>query len=127
MQDKKLPRKHNKNLTSVAKMLRKNMTSEEKRLWYDFLNTYPIKFTRQKVLGRYIVDFYCAKVKLVIELDGSGHDTIKGQAYDWQRTEFLKEYDIRVLRIPNVEINQNFDHICEYIDYCIKQLAKLDE
>ncbi len=64
-------RKHNPNLVENAKVLRKEMTTEERHLWYDFLRTYPVRFLRQKVLGRYIVDFYCAQAKLVIELDGS--------------------------------------------------------
>ena len=67
--------KHNKNLVSNARELRKNMTKEEKHLWYDFLRTYPVRFLKQKVLGRYIADFYCAEAKLVVELDGSGHYT----------------------------------------------------
>ena len=62
--------KHNKALVQNAKALRKNMTKEEKHLWYDFLRTYPIRFLRQKILGKYIADFYCAEAKLVIELDG---------------------------------------------------------
>ena len=122
----KMPRKSNKGMAPVARMLRKNLTKEEKHLWYDFLSTYPIKFTRQKILGRYIADFYCASAKLVIELDGSGHDTLQGQIYDCQRTSFLEGYDIQVLRIPNIEVTTNFDHICEYIDYCVKQLTKSD-
>ena len=122
----KMPHKSNKRIVPVARMLRKNLTKEEKHLWYDFLNTYPIKFTRQKVLGYYIADFYCASAKLVIELDGSDHDTLQGQIYDWQRTSFLEGYDIQVLRIPNIEVMKNFDHICEYIDHCVKQLTKSD-
>ena len=70
-----MQRKHNKDIVSTAKMLRKNMTKEENHLWYDFLRTYPVRFSRQKVLGNYIADFYCAEAKLVIELDGSGHHT----------------------------------------------------
>ncbi len=65
--------KHNKDLTPFAKELRKEMTKEEKHLWYDYLSSYPIRFYRQKVLGRYIADFYCAEAGLVIELDGSQH------------------------------------------------------
>ena len=65
--------KHNKQLVPFAKQLRKEMTKEERHLWYDFLRTYPIRFSRQKVLGQYIADFYNAKAKVVIELDGSQH------------------------------------------------------
>ena len=113
--------KHNKKIVPTAKMLRKNMTKEEKRLWHDFLRTYPNRFTRQKIIGNYIVDFYCASAKLVIELDVSGHYTKEGIEYDKQRTAFLEEYGLQVLRIPNTEINKNFRNICEYIDGVVKQ------
>ena len=68
-----MPAKFNPALLSPARELRKNMTKEERHLWYDFLRTYPVKFTKQKIIGNYIVDFYCAKAGLVIELDGSQH------------------------------------------------------
>ena len=92
------------------------MTKEERRLWYDHLRTHPARFYRQKVLGRYIVDFYCAKAKLVIELDGSQHFRDEGMAYDEQRTAFLAQYDLTVVRIANNEINENFRGVCEHID-----------
>ncbi len=116
-----MQRKHNKSIVPLAKILRKNMTKEEKRLWYDFLRNYPIRFSKQKVLGKYIVDFYSAEAKLVIELDGSGHYTEKGEAYDKERTEFLKGYGLTVLRIPNNEINQKFEAVCMYLDDYIQQ------
>ena len=103
-----MQRKHNKDIVPTAKMLRKNMTKEEKHLWYDFLRTYPIRFSRQKVLGKYIADFYCAEAKLVVELDGSGHYTEEGKQYDEERTAFLEEYGLTVIRIPNTEIHKNF-------------------
>ncbi|MCI5574882.1 MAG: endonuclease domain-containing protein [Clostridiales bacterium] len=102
-------------------MLRKNMTQEEKHLWYDFLRTYPIRFLRQKVLGTYIADFYSAEAKLVIELDGSGHYTEEGKQYDEERTAFLEEYGLTVIRIPNTEIHNNFRGVCEYIDSIVKR------
>ena len=116
-----MQRKHNKGIVPTAKMLRKNMTKEEKHLWYDFLRTYPVRFSRQKVLGRYIADFYCAEAKLVIELDGSGHYTEEGKQYDEERTAFLEEYGLTVIRIPNTEIHKNFRGVCEYIDRLVKQ------
>ena len=76
-----MQRKHNKRIVSFAKALRKNMTKEEKHLWYDFLRAHAVRFSRQKVLGKYIADFYSAEAKLVIELDGSGHYTEEAQAY----------------------------------------------
>lgn len=96
------------------------MTKEERHLWYDFLREYPLRFYRQKVLGSYIADFYCAKSKVVIELDGSQHFEEKGQAKDTLRTEFLSHYDLRVIRIPNFEVNNNFEGVCRYIDAVIK-------
>ena len=97
------------------------MTKEEKHLWYDFLRTYPVRFSRQKVLGKYISDFYCAEAKLVIELDGSGHYTEEGKQYDEERTAFLEEYGLTVIRIPNTEIHKNFRCVCEYIDRLVEQ------
>ncbi len=116
-----MERIHNKNLVSTAKMLRKNMTKEEKHLWYDFLRSYPLRFVRQKIVGIYITDFYCAKAKLVIELDGSQHYEEKGMKNDVERTRFLEAYGLKIVRIPNTEINNNFDGVCEYIDKIVKQ------
>ena len=116
-----MQRKHNKSLVPKAKTLRKNMTKEEKHLWYDFLRTYPVRFSRQKVLGKYIADFYCAEAKLIIELDGSGHFTDEGMQYDDERTAFLENYGLTVIRITNVEIHKNFCGVCEYINQLVKQ------
>ena len=108
--------KQNKQLVPLARNLRKNMTKEERRLWYDHLRDHPMKFTRQKVLGKYIADFYCAKAGLVIELDGSQHFEQKGQAADRERTEFLRGYGLRVLRIPNNAVSHDLRGVCDYID-----------
>ncbi len=116
-----MERKHNKKIVPTAKMLRKNMTKEEKHLWYDFLRPYPIRFSRQKVLDKYIVDFYCAEAKLVIELDGSGHYTEDGKIYDEKRTLFLEDYGLTVIKIPNTKIHDNFQDVCEYIDSIVQQ------
>lgn len=116
-----MDKKYNKKLVPIAKTLRKNMTDEEKHLWYDFLKGYSIRFYRQKVLGKYIADFYCSKAKLVIEIDGSQHYDDIGLAYDKRRTEFIEKYDLTVLRIPNNEIRENFNNVCEYIDFTVKQ------
>ena len=113
--------KHNKSLVGIGRMLRKNMTPEERHLWYDFLRAYPIKFNRQKIIGHYIVDFYCAKAKLIIELDGSQHYKDAGVEKDLERTQFLEQYGLNVIRIPNNEIKQNFRGVCEYINLCVKQ------
>ena len=113
--------KHNKQLVPLAKQLRKEMTKEERHLWYDFLRGYPIRFSRQKVLGKYIADFYSAKAKLVIELDGSQHYENDNMQKDAERTDFLKKYGLTVIRIPNSEINETFQGVCEYIDSAVKQ------
>ena len=115
-----MERKHNKNIVPIAKMLRKNMTKEEKHLWYDFLRTHKVKFTRQKVLGKYVADFYSAKAKLVIELDGSGHYTKEGKEYDEIRTAFLEEFGLTVIRIPNTQLQKNFEGVCKCIDMLVE-------
>ena len=116
-----MDRKHNRKIVDIAKKLRKNMTKEERHLWYDFLKTYPVKFSRQKVLGKYIVDFYSACPKLIIELDGSQHYHEEGTKNDKLRTEYLEQYGLKVIRIPNNQVNQNFRGVCEYIDSIVKQ------
>ena len=113
--------KHNKNLVESAKFLRNNMTKEERHLWYDFLQKSPFRFSRQKILGKYIADFYCAKAKLVIELDGSQHFEKEVREYDNKRTAFLEEYGLKIIRIPNSEINNNFEGICRYLNEQIEQ------
>ena len=116
-----MDRKHNKNLVSNARTLRKNMTKEERHLWYDFLRNHSARFTRQKILGKYIADFYSPSAKIVIELDGSQHyDEVQKQK-DAERTKYLEGYGLRIIRIPNNEVNQNFRGICEYIDEIVKQ------
>ena len=97
------------------------MTKEERHLWYDFLRTYPVKFLRQKPLGKYIADFYSAEAKLIIELDGSQHYEETKMIKDAERTKYLEEYGLIVLRIPNNQVNQNFRGVCEYIDNIVKQ------
>ncbi len=113
--------KHNKNIVSNAKNLRNNMTKEERHLWYDFLKNHPLRFQRQKIIGKYIVDFYCAEAKLVIELDGSQHFEAEGIEKDAERTDFLAAYGINVIRIPNNEVFRNFRAVCEYIDLQVRQ------
>lgn len=116
--------KHNSQMVPFAKKLRKEMTKEERHLWYDYLRTHPARFTRQKILGKYIADFYSAQAKLVIELDGSQHFETTGMEKDTERTAFLEGYGLKVLRIPNNEIMRNFRGVCEYIDAEIKDRVK---
>ena len=111
---------YNKEYTKLAKSLRKNMTKEEKHLWYDCLCIFPIKFYRQKQIGDYIVDFYCEKAKLVIELDGSQHYYDENKEYDIERTKYLKKYGLQVIRFTNLDIKDNFDGVCEAITNAVK-------
>ena len=116
-----LERKHNPKIVSTAKLLRKNMTKEERHLWYDYLRTHPVRFSRQKVLGKYIADFYSAQARLVIELDGGGHYTEEARQYDVEQTAFLEAYGLTVIRIPNNEVISNFRGVCDYIDMMTEQ------
>ena len=116
-----MQRKYNRQLIPLAKHLRREMTKEERHLWYDFLRAYPVRFSRQKVLGKYIADFYSAKAKLVIELDGSQHYEPDEMRNDADRTAFLEEYGLTVIRIPNNEVSRNFHGVCAYIDAAVKQ------
>lgn len=117
--------KHNKDLTQNAKLLRKNMTKEEKRLWYDFLQAYPVRILRQKVIDNFIVDFYCRDARLIIEIDGKQHYSEQGLLNDEIRTEKLEKRDLLVVRIPNSKVNNNFKYVCEYIDVVIKERLEI--
>ena len=107
---------YNKDNIPLAKALRKNMTPWERKLWYDFLRNYPIRFQRQKAIGNYIADFYCAKARLVIELDGGGHFEPEQASKDELRTNNLSAMKLRVIRICNSDIDRNFRGVCELID-----------
>ena len=115
---------YEKELTKIAKILRKNMTKQEKHLWYDFLSTYKHKFVRQKVIKKYIVDFYCNKAKLIIELDGSQHYSEYGLSYDKGRTEEIEKLGLKVLRYYNRDIDDNFEEVCLMIEKQIKSRIK---
>ena len=108
---------------ALAKNLRKNTTPQENHLWYDFLSNYTPRFQRQKAIGNFIVDFYCHKAKLVIELDGSQHYTDLGKKKDEFRTEKLEEYDLTVIRFSNYQIDNRFGRVCEYIDKFVKSVV----
>ena len=91
------------------------MTPHERKLWYLFLRQYPIKIYKQRIIDHYIVDFYCAKARLVIEIDGSQHYTEQGQYADANRSFILEKYNLEVLRFSNREIDFEFDKVCEAI------------
>ena len=104
-----------------AQSLRKNMTKEERHLWYDFLKTYPVQFRRQYSIGCYYVDFLCYQARLVVELDGSGHYEPEAQAYDKRRTAFIESQGYHVLRFTNLDILRNFAGVCQSIDESVRK------
>lgn len=114
-------KKYNKNNILLAKELRNNMTPWERKLWYEFLRDYPVRFQRQKAIGNYIADFYCAKAGLVIELDGGEHYAAAQVQKDEVRTKELESMHLTVLRICNLDIDRNFSGVCEYIDLTVKK------
>ena len=116
MQYKKIDKK----ILNIARGLRRNMTRQEKHLWYDFLKDYPIKIYKQRVIDNFIVDFYCHKAAIVIEVDGFQHRTYEGMLYDEKRTEFLEKYNLQVVRFSNEDIDNRFDMVCKNIDIIIQ-------
>ncbi|MBR2722528.1 MAG: endonuclease domain-containing protein [Clostridia bacterium] len=116
-----IPLKKNNKMLNVARILRRNMTRHEKHLWYDFLRYYPVKIYKQRIVDNFIADFYCHSARLIIELDGSQHDTNQGKANDGARTAILERYGIYVLRFSNKDIDENFESVCRMIDRVINE------
>ena len=110
----------NKQMTKLSQDLRRKATKEENTLWYQYLRNYPIQFRRQCPLGGYIVDFYCAKALLVVELDGSQHFTPENMERDAVRSQYLESLGIKVLRFSNTDVNKNFKAVCEAINFEVK-------
>lgn len=108
-----LPR--NKNNIPIARMLRKNLTPEEKHIWFGFLREFPVRFRRQERIGNYIVDFYCDKARLVIELDGKWHSEAAALEYDAERDAYMKSLGLTVLRFDNVDVRFRFNDVCSTI------------
>ena len=113
--------KHNPNNREFARQLRKEMTPWERKLWHLFLRDYPVRVQRQKCIDNYIVDFYCFRAKLVIELDGGGHYDPIAEKRDQERTEVLENYGLKVIRFCNTDIDKNFYGVCTVIDNEIKK------
>lgn len=109
----------NKNLKSLSSNLRKNMTKQEKQLWYQFLKFHRYTFNRQFIIGNYIVDFYCNAKKLIIELDGGQHYEEDALKYDEERTKYFNNLGIRVIRFTNVDIDKYFENVCQEIEYVL--------
>ena len=108
-----------KNLRKRSQELRKQMTKEERHLWYDFLKTYPVQFKRQYSVGPYFADFYCYKAKLIVELDGSQHCEPKAVEYDRIRTDYLQRQGFLVMRFSNLDVMTQFPAVCETIDTAV--------
>ena len=113
----------NKELTKPAQHLRKAQTKEEVRLWHQFLCRYPLRFHRQYVIGSYIVDFYCHKARLVVELDGSQHFYPDEIEYDKNRTAYLESQRLQVLRFSNLDVIRKFQNVCTAIDMAVQERA----
>ncbi len=115
--------RYNKNIMNNARELRRQATDEENKLWYQFLRNYPIRFMRQRIIDNYILDFYCAKYRLAIELDGSQHFTENGIGQDHARTELLNAYGVTVIRFTNWQVREEFNAVCKAIDTKVKELT----
>ena len=113
--------KKNNTLLPLARELRRDMTPHERKLWYLFLRHYPVKMYKQRIIDSFIVDFYCAPARLVIELDGSQHFTKDGITYDGERTKILQRYNLQVIRFTNQQIDTQFPDICREIDRIVKE------
>ena len=124
MDDKFLPR--NKEFRPLAAKLRAEMTKEERKLWYDCLSSYPIRFYRQRIIGSYIVDFFCYQAKLVVELDGSQHYENQGRQRDSQRTMYLESLGLKVIRFSNLDVLRNFEGVCTAIDLIVHERMGLE-
>ena len=103
-------------MLDTARRLRRDMTSQERKLWYEYLRTYPVKFYKQRIIESFIVDFYCAQARLVVEIDGSQHYTEQGQCYDEERSQILRAYGLKVLRFSNLDVDRNLEGVCTQID-----------
>ncbi len=112
---------HNKENEKLARVLRKNQTPWERKLWYCFLKSYPIRFQRQKPIDNYIVDFYCFQAKLVIELDGSQHYDPNAMEKDTLRTKEIEKNGLKLIRFTNLDIDKNFYGVCTVIDEEVKK------
>lgn len=116
---------YNRNLIALARQLRKNMTVAERKLWSEYLRIFPLRVLRQKPIDNFIVDFYCAKLKLVIEVDGDSHFSSQAQIKDRERTEILQGYGLRVLRFTNDEVLHNFEGVCGTIQSYAASLVEM--
>jgi very-short-patch-repair endonuclease len=106
---------YNKSLIKRARSMRKVMTPAERHLWLHCLRDAPFKFRRQRPFGKFIVDFYCAELQLVVEVDGDSHYSDEALAYDRERTLYLESLGLRVLRFTNTEVLYRLDDVKDAI------------
>ena len=116
----------NSDLKKLSQELRKNQTKEESLLWNQFLRGYPMRFRRQYIIGNYIVDFYCHRAKLVVELDGSQHYDPEEQEKDAERTRYLERQGLKVLRFSNLDVTRRYRGVCEAIDLAATDRAAIN-
>ena len=114
---------YNLHLKEPSRTLRRDSTPAERKLWYEFLRELPEKFTRQKPLGAYVADFYCSRLRLVIEVDGDSHFTEARRAYDAKRTAMLERLNLEVLRFTNPDVRDDFEGVCLRIRETIAKKA----
>jgi putative DNA (cytosine-5-)-methyltransferase len=112
-------------MLETARKLRREMTPQETKLWYRFLRSYPVKIYKQRIIESFIVDFYCADARLVIEIDGSQHYTEQGKCYDEERSQILRAYGLKVLRFSNRDVDRSFDSVCAQIQNIIQERCAL--
>ena len=112
-------------MLETARKLRREMTPQETKLWYRFLRSYPVKIYKQRIIESFIVDFYCADARLVIEIDGSQHYTEQGKCYDEERSQILWAYGLKVLRFSNRDVDRSFDSVCAQIHNIIQERCAL--
>jgi very-short-patch-repair endonuclease len=124
MEDPKLFTHFNRGSLPNARSLRKAMTRQERRLWYEFLRDYPVKFYRQRPIDHFILDFYCAQARLVIEVDGCQHYEQRDKEYDLRRARVLAKYELETIRFSNLDVDREFTAVCEAIDAKVKQRLK---
>ncbi|MBD0385907.1 MAG: endonuclease domain-containing protein [Nostoc sp. C3-bin3] len=117
---------YNPKLVVRAKELRKNMTPTEEKLWNSYLKNLEFRFLRQRPINNFIVDFYCANLKLVIEVDGNSHFTNEGKYSDAERTAILEGYRLNIIRFTNDDVLNNFESVCQQIEEVITLYMSLN-
>jgi len=117
MQNKKV-------LVDRAHKMRNEPTEEENKLWHILLKKIRPRFLRQRVIGNYIVDFCCPKLKLIIEVDGEQHYMPENEKYENKRTAFLEQSGYKIIRFYNSDVNRLIRNAEQTIIYTCKDRAE---